>query len=159
MTMRISGVGTLLLFATLSSSVLANTLHCPKVESIQSGAGIYTAQTQSGEWLGVKQGSVSNADPVTAFVEASLTIAPAEAGAAQADKVLKCTYLLSSNIKLDMRYSVRENPDWQPVEENPQQTKFWHEEEGPFGLQLKICSGPEVHAEQCHVQLLHGQIG
>ncbi|UZX73114.1 hypothetical protein ND447_07265 [Yersinia ruckeri] len=36
--MRISGVGTLLLFATLSSSVLANTLHCPKVESIQSGA-------------------------------------------------------------------------------------------------------------------------
>ncbi|AJI94513.1 hypothetical protein BD65_170 [Yersinia ruckeri] len=156
---KTSRIGTLLLFAALSPSVLADTLHCPKVESIQSGAGVYTAQTQSGEWLGVKQGNGNNADPVKAFVEASLTIAPAEAESPQASKVLKCTYLLTSNTKLDMRYSIRENPDWQPVEDNPQQPKFWHQEDGPFGLQLKICSGSEAKAEQCRVQLLHGKIG
>ncbi|RCS21317.1 DUF3757 domain-containing protein [Phyllobacterium salinisoli] len=128
---------------------------CPATGKIKEiSGGVYRANSEDGEWLGILQGLIPERTPVRSF-ERALAI---QENLKSPLYFQYCSYQLGTDKTLDMRFI--------PSEEQPTETKsdtrksftietkgdVWKKEEGPFGLIYDVCE--TVDPEKCQFSVI-----
>ncbi|MBW5826665.1 DUF3757 domain-containing protein [Yersinia kristensenii] len=121
------------------------TLHCPAINEIKHGAGVYTAvAADDTEWSGTLQGELPQFGTIKDFSEAMMIVEGSSEE--KRGKFQKCTYNLHAEGKqIDMFY---ENKAWlASISDKP----HWKYEQGGF-LNYYTCSG--VAPEACQFDIV-----
>lgn len=107
---------------------------CPAAEKIKEiHHGVFLADSENGEWLGILQGVIPEKTPSLSF-ERAIAIQEKEASPL---KFQHCSYHLgvAEHRTLDMRFLPKAGENFTIKTEGD----VWKKEEGPFGLIYSVC--------------------
>lgn len=120
--------------------------HCPEISQIKEiSTGIFHADGEKGEWTGVLQGLISQKTPVQSF---NMALAVQEDNSSPT-KLQYCTYDISHNKTLDMRFSPTNKKDFTIKIEG----KVWKQEHASFGLIYNVCEN--TSPENCEFTVIN----
>lgn len=127
----------LLILAAVASCVSFSAVsqaaeHCPELKKIEeTGSGVFRADGDNGEWLGVLQGIVADRTPVQSF-KMALAI---QENTSSPMKLQHCSYSVGPDKTLDMRFITKNEKEFSIQTEG----NAWKKENGHFGLIYNVC--------------------